>query len=110
MIMMYNIIVLANKRKDYKPKPKTSKRFERVFKGVANYHRIDALLLIEKNPGITLEGIVESMQCNYQTTAEHINRLRNAGLITKKYQGKAVIHSLSPYGSRMTKVIKTLLD
>jgi len=99
--------MLAYKRKTYKQKPKTSKQLERIFKGVSNHHRIDALRLIEKNPGITLEGIAETLDVNLKTISEHLRRLVGAGLITKNYQGKSVVHNLSPYGHKIIKTLET---
>lgn len=81
------------------------KRFERVFKGVANHWRIKILRLIEKNPNISLDEIVSKLKSNYQTTAEHVRRLSAAGLITKKYHGRAVRHNLSPYGLQIIKIM-----
>ena len=82
------------------------RRLERVFKGVSNHWRIKILLIILDNPKITLEGIVKKIKGNYQTTAEHVQRLKIAGLICKKYQGRSVVHNLSPYGLQMIKIIK----
>jgi len=82
------------------------KRFERIFKGVANHRRIRILLVIEKNSDITLEGIVEQLESNYHTIAEHVSRLSAAGLVLKKYHGRAVGHTLSPYGLQILKIMK----
>ena len=86
---------------------KTAKQLERHFKGVANHHRIDILLLVSENPGITVEGIAETLNKNFKTVSEHTRRLVQAGLLNKKYQGRSVIHSLSPYGEKFIKFIKT---
>ena len=86
------------------------KRFERIFKGVANHWRIKILLAIEANPGIILEEIVGNLASNYQTTAEHVKRLASAGLILKKYHGRAVSHNLSSYGIQILKIIKNFKE
>ncbi len=86
---------------------KTAKQLERHFKGAANHHRIDILLLVSESSGITLEGIAEKLNKNLKTTSEHTRRLVQAGLLNKKYQGRSVIHSLSPYGEKFIKFIKT---
>jgi len=86
---------------------KTSKQLERYFKGAANHRRLDILLLIAESGGITLEGIAETLNCNIKTISEHTRRLVQAGLLNKKYQGRSVAHSLSPYGERFIKFIKT---
>ena len=86
-------------------KRKTSKQIERHVKGIANHHRINILLLIAKNEGITLEQIVENLEANEKTIGEHARRLYQAGLIKKKYHGKIVEHSLSPYGVLFVKFL-----
>jgi DNA-binding MarR family transcriptional regulator len=88
-------------------KVKNSKQMERHFKGIANYHRIDILILIGENNGIAVEQISEFLNCNFKTVSEHTRRLVQAGLINKNYQGRNVVHSLSPYGKTVLKFVKT---
>ena len=71
---------------------------ERHLKGMANHYRIEILLLIAANKGITLDGIFRTLKANPKTIGEHTRRLYVAGLINKKYQGHFVEHTLSPYG------------
>ena len=85
---------------------KTSKQLERYFKGAANHRRLDILRLIAKRQGLTLEEIAEVLNCNFKTISEHTRRLVQAGLLNKKYQGRSVIHSLSPYGKMFIKFMK----
>ncbi len=86
---------------------KTAKQLERYFKGAANHRRLEILLLIAENDGITLENIADKLKCNFKTVSEHTRRLVQAGLLNKKYQGQSVAHSLSPYGQRFIKFIQT---
>lgn len=86
---------------------KTAKQLERHFKGVANHKRINILLLVAKHENISLEGIAERLDCNIKTISEHTRKLVQAGLLNKKYRGQMVGHSLSPYGKRFIKFIKT---
>ena len=86
---------------------KTAKQMERHIKGVANHRRIDILLLIERREGITVEEIAEELKCNFKTISEHIRRLAQAGLVNKKYRGRAVTHTLTPYGKSFSKFITT---
>ena len=88
-------------------KLKTAKQMERHLKGMANHHRIEILLLIGEQSGITLDNIVETLDANTKTIGEHTRRLFNAGLINKKYNGKFVEHSLSPYGKIFTNFLKS---
>ena len=89
---------------------KSARQMERHLKGIANHHRITALLLIESNPGIALDLIVSRLQANEKTIGEHVRRLHGAGLVNKKYRGHFVEHSLSPYGVTFVKFLKTFRD
>lgn len=89
-------------------KVKTAKQMERHLKGVANHYRIEILLIIAKQDGITLDGLVERLNASQKTLSEHTRRLTQAGLITKKYRGRFVDHSLSPYGKLFIDFLKSL--
>jgi len=88
-------------------KIKTAKQMERHLKGIANHYRIAALLLIADREGITLEGIVRELGANKKTIGEHTRRLFTAGLVDKKYRGKFVEHSLSPYGKNFVHFLQS---
>ena len=80
---------------------------ERHFKGIANHRRIDILLLINRKERITVEDIAQDLGVNFKTISEHTRRLVQAGLVDKKYHGRTVEHSLSPYGKQLIKFITT---
>ena len=80
---------------------------ERHLKGMANHYRIDILLLIAERGEITLEGLVETLGANEKTIGEHARRLYQAGLINKKYRGRFVEHTLSPYGKTFVSFLKS---
>ncbi len=88
-------------------KAKTAKQMERHLKGMANHYRIEILLLLAARERITLVEIVKSIGANEKTLGEHTRRLLNAGLVNKKYRGKFVEHSLSPYGKTFVRFLKT---
>ena len=92
---------------DVKRKLKTAKQLERHFKGAANHWRIEILLFIYENPGISLEGIAEELNANTKTISGHTHRLVQAGLVDKKYSGRSVEHRLSPYGEIFARFTKT---
>ncbi len=85
---------------------KTPKQLERYFKGAANHWRIAILQLIEKTDGLTVEQITEELGGDFKNISQHTHRLVRAGLLNKRYLGRQVMHSLSPYGCRFTKFIK----
>ena len=88
-------------------KIKTAKQMERHLKGIANHYRIQIILLIAEHDGITLESIIERLKANVKTVGEHTRRLYQAGLINKKYNGKFVEHTLSPYGKTFVYFLKS---
>ena len=91
----------------YMGKIKTARQMERHLKGMANHYRIEILLLIAARKGITLDGIVTAIGANAKTIGEHTRRLYQAGLVNKKYRGKFVEHSLSPYGQTFVSFLKS---
>ncbi len=80
---------------------------ERHLKGMANHYRIEILLLIAERDGITLEDIAGTLRANEKTIGEHTRRLSHAGLINKKYRGKFVEHTLSPYGKTFVRFLQS---
>ena len=88
-------------------KMKTAKQMERHLKGIANHYRIAILLLIADRDGITLEDIAREVGANEKTIGEHTRRLVVAGLVDKKYRGRYVAHSLSPYGRTFVRFLQS---
>ena len=80
---------------------------ERHLKGMANHYRIEILLLIADGKDITLENIIRALGANGKTISEHTRRLHQAGLVNKKYRGKFVEHTLSPYGKIFVSFLKS---
>ncbi len=80
---------------------------ERHLKGMSNHYRIEILLHIASNNGATLDDIVTALGANEKTLGEHTRRLFVAGLINKKYRGKFVEHTLSPYGKTFVSFLKS---
>ena len=83
-------------------KEKTAKQMERHLKGMGNHHRIAILLYVDRHPDSTLEDIIVALDANERTIGEHARRLYAAGLIAKRYEGRYVLHSLTPYGKLFT--------
>src|SRR3989344_2724629 len=86
---------------------KNSRQLERHLKGVANHWRIDILLTVATHPGISVEEIADRLKGNVKTISEHTRRLAQAGLLEKKYAGRTVAHTLSPYGKIFRQFITT---
>ena len=86
---------------------KTPKQLERYFKGAANHRRIAILVAVERKDGITVEEIANELKANFKTISQHTRSLVQAGLLNKKYLGRRVRHSLSPYGKLFLQFMKT---
>ena len=91
-------------------KLKTARQMERHLKGVANHRRIEILLLVAARGHITLEDIAATLNANEKTIGEHTRRLHQAGLVEKKYRGKFVEHTLSPYGRIFVRFLKSFQE
>lgn len=87
--------------------PKTAKQMERHLKGVANHRRIEILFLLAGEEGLNVEEISSRLHCNFKTISVHLNRLTQAGLIDKKYEGQSVRHRFTPYGRTFFAFLKT---
>ena len=85
---------------------KTPKQLERYFKGAANHYRIEILLAVNNQGGITVEELAEHLNANFKTISGHTRSLVQAGLLNKKYRGRQVEHTLSPYGAKFIKFFK----
>jgi len=86
---------------------KTPKQLERYFKGAANHRRLEILFLISKHPHLGVGEIAEALNANFKTISQHTQRLVQAGLINKKYQGHEVEHFLSPFGKKFSDFAKS---
>ena len=62
---------------------KTPKQLERHFKGVANHHRIEIILLLARKDGVDLGEIAKILSCNIENVSEHTQKLVQAGLVNK---------------------------
>jgi len=87
-------------------KLKTTIQMERHFKGLANHHRLSILLLLEKESNLTVENISTGLDVNFKTISQHTGYLMRAGLLEKRYKGRMVLNTLSPYGKIFVKFIK----
>jgi len=80
---------------------------ERHLKGMANHYRIEILLVVDGDKGLTLYNIIEKIGANPKTIGEHTRRLYSAGLINKKRRGNFIEHELSPYGKKFVQFLKS---
>src|SRR3989338_11633408 len=96
----------------YSKKPSLGR--EKDFKDIGllekytkTHRRLDILFALGKVDGLTLDDIASQVGGNIKTISEHTRRLSHACLLNKAYRGRAVAHTLSPYGRRFLEFIKT---
>ncbi len=89
-------------------KQKTSRQLESVFKGLANYHRMEILLLLEKEEGLSVEQISQKLSYGYMNTSDHIRKLSLGGLVSKHKEALIVRHLLTARAKSILEFCKIL--
>ncbi|MCR4274862.1 MAG: helix-turn-helix domain-containing protein [Candidatus Campbellbacteria bacterium] len=74
------------------------KYLELLTRGLAHHHRIRTLLRLDSITDQTLEEIAEYLNTDYKNASQHVQKMHRAGLVSKKYQGHTIIHSLTNKG------------
>ncbi len=74
---------------------KSVRQLERIFKGLANSHRLNILSLLEQKPGLSVEQIAQKLSLGYMNTSDHLRKLSLGGLVTKNKKGLNVHHKLT---------------
>ena len=97
------------KKKNKKTKgAKRTLQLERVVKGFANHRRIEIMELLAEEPEVSVQEIAELLEVDYQTVAQHTQKLAAAGLVMKRHDGTHVRHALTPKGKRVLKFLTAL--
>ena len=87
---------------------KRTRRLERTVKGYANHRRIEIMMLLEKQPELSVIEIAETLGVNFKTISEHTRRLAMAGIVLKRSDSSSVRHVLSVTGKLILKFLRTL--
>jgi len=81
-------------------------KLQDYFRGFSNKHRIKMLLELQRQPDLSVQDFADILSINFRTASEHTKKLKNAGLISKKYFNREVVHNLTPLGKYTVKLIK----
>ncbi|OGL35375.1 hypothetical protein A3F05_03895 [Candidatus Saccharibacteria bacterium RIFCSPHIGHO2_12_FULL_47_17] len=84
------------------------RQVEKIVKGFANRRRIQILMIIENNPGITLYEIAQKAKIRFRNASEHTRKLAEAELIVKKYKAQTVEHRLTDRGRKALKFCRII--
>lgn len=74
---------------------KKPRELEKIIKGCANHRRIQILILLNKEPELTLDQIATALDIDFRIASEHIRRMSTGELVLKRYQGRSVHHKLT---------------
>jgi predicted transcriptional regulator len=81
---------------------------ERLVRGFANHRRIEMLVLLEREPELSVEEISQSLNINYKTAADHLRRLAIVGLLLKRSDSVSIRHKITPRAKYVLKFLRTL--
>ena len=87
---------------------KKPRELERIVKGFSNHWRIDILILLKKNPEMSVDEVTSNLKMNVKTASEHLRRLAIAGLVLKRYEGNCVRHKLTLRAESILKFLRIL--
>jgi predicted transcriptional regulator len=87
---------------------KNSGKLEKIVKGAANHYRIDVLALLSQRLDLSLLDISKLVGMNFKTASEHIKKLHNAGLVSKKYKNREIQHNLTDLGKQILIFLRML--
>jgi len=74
------------------------KKIEKIVKSFANHRRIQILELLDKEQGLSVDGVSKKLNIGFFTISDHIRKLSDAGLVEKKNKGRFVINSITKRG------------
>jgi DNA-binding transcriptional ArsR family regulator len=81
-----------------------------AFKAMGNAYRMEMLLVLDKNPNITLDQLTELVGGDFKNNSFHTRKLARAGLVKKTYKGASVQHRLSEYGKIAVATFKSFRE
>jgi Mn-dependent DtxR family transcriptional regulator len=66
------------------------------------------MLLLSKQPELSLIDIADLLKINFKTASEHVRRLAITGLVVKRNDANFVRHALTVKGKTILKFLRTL--
>lgn len=87
---------------------KTNRELERIIKGFANHRRLQILILLQKEPELSVQEIAEKLKSEFKNISAHINKMAVSGLLMKRSDSKSVRHKLTQRGNIILKFVRML--
>ena len=80
----------------------------RMVAGLANHRRIEIVRLLMRGPALCVNDVAVECHIDQSTAVEHLHRLHEAGLISKKSKGRRVLLSPTKRARAFIKAIDSL--
>lgn len=84
------------------------KKLERIIKGVANHRRLQVLVLLAKEPELSVQEIAEKVKSDIKNISAHVNKMAIAGLVMKRSDSKSIRHRLTKRGKYILSFFRML--
>jgi len=85
-----------------------TRKLEKTVRGFSNHRRIEIMELLASQPGLSVIEVSNALKVNFKTVSEHLRRLTNADLVSKRNIAAEVEHALTPRGRLVLKFLRTL--
>ena len=78
------------------------------MKGTSSHRRIQIMVLLKKEPELSVVEIAIELDINMKTASHHINQLARSGLVLKRNDSSSVRHKLTKNGESILMFLRTL--
>jgi DNA-binding MarR family transcriptional regulator len=93
------------KERDYSDPKKELIEIQQMFKMMGNDYRMRIMILLGQQDNLSLDQINEFVGGDFPNISSHTKKLESAGLLSKKYKNRFVLHSLTQNGKRALKAL-----
>jgi len=80
----------------------------KMVAGLSNHRRIEIVRLLIRNPSLCVNEVAALCRIEQSTAVEHVKRLHEAGLVSKKSNGRKVLLSPTDRAKAFVESIDTL--
>ena len=82
----------------------------RMVSGLANNRRIEIVRLLQRHTSLCVDEVAALCKVSQPTAVEHVRRLHESGLITKKSKGRRVMLSATKSAATLLRTVDLLWD
>lgn len=82
----------------------------RMVAGLANHRRIEIVRLLLRRDALCVNDVASLCKISQPTAVEHVKRLHESGLVTKKSKGRRVLLSVTKRAAGMLRVVDAMWE